>query len=82
MFYYYLKGPPADTWMKNLNIVGIKDNFMLDIIKNDIAMISQLNIPNFETSRQHSVTERLILESSHSTDLKLEKLLSFFTFSA
>ena len=21
-----IKGPPTDTWMKNLNILGIKDN--------------------------------------------------------
>ena len=43
---------------------------------------SQLKIPNFEASRQHLITERQILQSSHNTDLKLEKLLSFFTFSA
>ena len=22
------KGPPTDTWIKNLNILGIKDNYM------------------------------------------------------
>ena len=24
--YYYHQGPQMDTWMKNLNILGIKDN--------------------------------------------------------
>ena len=70
--------------MKNLNIVGIKDNFIPNIIKNDFCHLppSKFKIPNFEASQQNSITERLILQSSHNTDLKLEKLLSFPTFSA
>ena len=24
--YYTYQGPPTDTWIKNLNIMGIKDN--------------------------------------------------------
>ena len=52
--YYYHQGTSTDTGIKNLNIVGIKDNEMsCDIIKTGFCYLplSQLKILNFETSR-------------------------------
>ena len=45
------KSPPTDTWINNLNIVGIKDNKMsCDVIEADFCYLppSQLKILNSE----------------------------------